>query len=115
MAAKAKALDIKNSLLTRARALGNTERGLKEVCSDLLNQHGITGADLSRLRTGTFLSDSTLKRMATLTDSETGRPYRPNADTCERVLRYFGAELRFDQVVISSRYANKPKAEAADE
>lgn len=110
MAAATK-IDIKNSLLTRARALGNTSKGLKEVCSDLINQHGIDKKGMNQLCEGTFLSRNTIERMAKLTETEHGLPYRPNADTIERVLRYFGAQITFDQVVISNKYQNKPKEE----
>lgn len=104
-------LDIKNSMLTKAKALGNSSRGLKEVCSDLLNQHGISGKDMKRVCDGTFLCPTTIERMAKLTESEGGEPYRPNADTCERILRYFGAEMHFDQVTIAPKYMNKSKLE----
>jgi hypothetical protein len=111
MASAAQTLHIKNHILSRARALGNTKRGFKEVCSDLVNQHGVKGADLRRICDGTFLCPTTIQRIATLEDCETGIPYRPNADTVERILRYFGAEVTFDQVSISNRYQNKPKME----
>ena len=104
-------LDIKNQLLTRARALGNSNRGIKEVCSDLINQMGTDHKTHERIAEGTFLATMTIKRMATLKDCDTGEPYRPNADTCERILRYFGAEMHFDQVAISTRYQNKPKTD----
>lgn len=103
-------LDIKNLMLTKQKALGNTTRGLKEVCSDLVNQHGIRGKDLQRLCDGTFLSSTTIDRMAKLTESETGDPYRPATDTVERILRYFGASVSFDQVHIEGKFQNKPKA-----
>jgi len=102
-------LDIKNAMLRKTRALGNSSRGLKEVCSDLLHQHGVKGKDLKRLCAGTFLSETTIERMATLKEAESGLPYRPNADTCERILKYFGAEIHFDQVDISYKHQNKPK------
>lgn len=104
-------LDIKNAILTRAKALGNTEYGFKEVCSDLINQYGNDPHAIRKIANGTFLSESTVKRMATLTEAESGLPYRPNSDTVERVLRYFNAEVSFDQVVIKNKYQNKEKPE----
>jgi len=104
-------LDIKNTLLTKSRALGNSSRGLKEVVSDLLNQHGSDSKSLKKVAAGTFLSVPTLQRLCSLTEAESGEPYRPQADTLERVLKYFGAEIYFDQVEISSRYQPKPKSE----
>lgn len=103
-------LDIKNVMLTRSKALGNSNRGLKEVCSDLTNQHGIKGRQLRQLQDGTFLSRNTLERVASLDDCDSGSPYRPNADTLERILRYFGAEINFNQVVIAGKYQNREKA-----
>lgn len=104
-------LDVKNYLLKNARALGNSRRGLKEVCSDLVNAYGTSANQLRILSAGTFLSVHTLKRVSSLEDSESGAPYRPNADTCERILRYFGTEIHFNQVQISPKFANKPKQE----
>lgn len=105
----ARQLDIKNHILSRARALGNNDKGLREVCSDLVNSFGTDRKSRERIAEGTFLSISTIDRMATLKECDTGEPYRPNADTIERILRFFGAEIRFEQVSIQSRYANKPK------
>lgn len=102
-------LDIRNHILSRARALGNNEKGLKEVCSDLVNSFGVDGKALDQIARGTFLSESTIKRMATLKECDTGEPYRPQVETIERILRFFGAEVRFEQVTIKSAYANKPK------
>jgi hypothetical protein len=104
-------LDIKNSLLIKQKALGNSGRGLKEVCSDLINKHGISKKDGQALRDGTFLSATTIDRLSKLTDTELGEPYRPQAETLERVFRYFGAELYFDQVIIKPKFLNKPKGE----
>lgn len=100
--------DYKKDILNRATVLGNSKYGFKELCSDLLNSY--TG-DMKTLESGTFLCRATIERLKSLTDTETGEPYRPNADTCERVLRFFGAEVNFKQVTISRRYQNKPKVE----
>lgn len=102
-------LDIKNDILSRAKALGNSDTGLKEVCSDLVNSYGVDSKSLQRLATGTFLSTATLKRMSKLTETEDGAPYRPNADTCERIFKFFGAQISFNTVKISPRYQNQPK------
>ena len=100
-------LDIKNALLTRTKALGNSNRGLKEVVSDLLNAYG--KQNIAAVEKGTFLSRHTLYRLMDLTETESGEPYRPQSDTLERVLKYFGAEIHFDQVTISAAYRPKPK------
>ena len=105
--AAATQLDIKNALLTNTKALGNSNRGLKEVVSDLLNQHGRN--HVAEIEKGTFLSRATIYRLMDLTEAESGEPYRPQADTLERVLRYYGAEISFDQVSIDGRYLPKEK------
>lgn len=102
--------NFKTALLNRSRALGNTGRGLKEVCSDLVNEYLTDGGQLSRLAAGTFLSEQTLYRVSKLTEAESGEPYKPNADTLERILRFFGAEVHFKSVTIRGQYFNKPKS-----
>ena len=100
----------KANILSRAKALGNTNYGLKEVCSDLVNKH--CGGDpkaIKEMSSGTFLGVSTLERMAALADAKSGSTYKPQADTCERILRYMGAEITFNQVTISEKYRNKEK------
>lgn len=109
--ATAQQIDIKNRLLTTTTALGNSGRGLKEVCSDLLNDYGRSPKMVKEIAEGTFLCRLTIERMMELTESESGAPYRPNADTCERVLKFFGAQVHFDQVRISKKYANLEKEE----
>lgn len=99
----------KMELLSRMRALGNTHRGFKEVASDLVNQYREQGGDFKSLADGTYLSPNTLDRISKLTETKQGDPYRPNADTCERIFRYFGAEVNFSTVTIKSTYRNKPK------
>lgn len=100
-------LDFKNALLANSRALGNSHRGLKEVVSDLLNQHGRD--HIADIEKGTFLSRHTLYRLMDLTDAESGEPYRPQADTLERVLRYYGAEIHFSEIKIQGRYLPREK------
>ena len=102
-------LDIKNKMLSQARLLGNSERGFKELCSDLVNWHGTTTDDLETLAEGTFLSVSTLRRFSTLKETELGEPYNPSNDSVERILRYFGAEFQGDQVTISKQFQNRAK------
>jgi len=105
-------LQVKNVILSRAKALGNTDKGLKEVCSDLLNAYG---SDLRAVIKGTFLSRATLEHLQNLNDTPTGNPYRPQAETLERVLKFYGAQINFSEVKISPRYRNKPKPEQAKE
>lgn len=102
-------LQIHNEMLSRMRALGNSERGFKELCSDLINQTGTDKKTFERIADGCFLSPETIRRMSKLTESEDGTPYRPNSDTIERILRYFGAEVTLNAVTISKAYRNQPK------
>jgi len=103
-------VDFKNRLLEKTKLLGNNKRGgFKELCSDLINQHGIDKKGMQALMDGTFLSYNTIQRMAKLTETENGEPYRPNADTVERILRYFNAEVSFTEVKIKPVFRNTPK------
>jgi len=98
--------EIKNRLL-RGKALGNSKKGLKEVCSDLLA--AMDKKDIKQLEAMTYLSHSTIKRMLLLTPAESGADYRPQLDTCERILRVAGAQLSIDIVSVKSMYLPKPK------
>lgn len=95
----------KNSILSRAHALGNSSKGLKNVASDLLNREARGNPKaLRRIVDGTFLCRSTLQRVM-----ECEENYRPQAETLERIFRYFNAEIVFNEVQIKSRYQNKEK------
>lgn len=111
MSNKDKGTQAKNMLLSKASALGNSHYGLKEVCSDLLNDFGRDKGKMRVLQDGTFLSSHTLDRMMTLSEAESGEPYRPNAETCERILRFFNSKIVFETVKITPKYSNKPKRE----
>jgi hypothetical protein len=102
-------------ILSKSKVLGNSHRGLKELCSDVLNDAISSEKDWKIISKGTFLSVSTLKRMALLTETEHGDPYRPQADTCERILRYFNTELVGQTTRIKSQYRNQPKHSDEDE
>lgn len=108
-AASVTTLQVKQEILSRSQVLGNTKYGFKEVCSDLINNYKERGGETKALVNGTFLGANTLDRMSKLTEAESGQAYRPNADTCERILKFFGAEVHFTQVRIKGRFANKPK------
>lgn len=101
--------EVKNELFARATALGNSDYGLKHVCSDLLNKHGRDKKAMAELLDGTFLGRNTLLRMMSLDDAESGAQYSPNADTCERILRFFNCALSFNSVKITPAFQNKEK------
>ena len=100
---------IKSAIFDRVRsvALGNTNRGLKEVASDLLNDQGRD--QLQNICLGTFLSRSTVERVMELTDTEHGDPYRPQSETLERIFRYCNAEVVLHEVKIKPKFRNAPK------
>lgn len=101
---------VKSIILERATCLGNSNRGTKELCSDLVADYLTSGGKMQTLCDGTFLSSITIERMRLLTETESGLEYRPNVDTCERILRFFNAEMHFKQLkAIKPQYANKPK------
>ena len=102
MASRNTATAIKAGLLERTQALGNSNRGLKEVCSDLCNQFDRRHA--GKIAEGCFLSKGTVVRVM-----ECEPHYRPQADTLERILRYFNAQIQFSEVVIKPRYRNHEK------
>ena len=107
--AKVSQIQAKQELFSRSNALGNSHYGLREMCSDLLNNYGKGEGHTKALVEGTFLSASTLDRLRTLEETENGDPYRPQADTCERVLKYFGVELQASTTRIKAQYMPKAK------
>lgn len=110
MAAAANIVDIKSNLLSRSQCLGNTDIGLKEVCSQLVDNELKRGKKIQQLADQTYLSTTTIDRMWKLRETESGAPYKPNVDTCERILRAFGAAMYFEQVKIKTKFQNKPKS-----
>ncbi len=102
-------IDIRNRLLNGATALGNSNVGFEQVCSDLINDALKRGVKLRAIMEGTHLSGHTIERMAKLEETPTGRPYDPGVDTVKRVLKFFGAEAHFTETVISGKYQNQPK------
>ena len=93
---------IKAGLLEKTQALGNSKRGLKEVASDLCNQFDRKHA--SKIAEGCFLSKGTVIRVMDCEEN-----YKPQADTLERILRYFNAQIHFTEVVIKPRFRNHEK------
>lgn len=108
MAKEAKVVDLHeaaiSSLIEKTRALGNSKRGLKEVASDLINREGRN--HIKQMAEGMFLSRHTVARVA-----DCDPHYKPQADTIERVLKYFSVEIRFNEVALKPRFHNKPKDE----
>ena len=97
------------SRLIGASALGNSPRGLKELCSDLIN--GMDKGDIKKLEMETFLSKPTLLRMMRLDPAKSGADYRPMLDTCERILRVAGVELNLNVVSVKRKFLPKKKGD----
>lgn len=111
MSAAAQVLQIKNYVLREAKALGNSDREEKHVCSDLLNHYVQTDKDLAAVCEGTYLCAQTIYRMMDLKESALGNPYNPSSDTCARILRFFNKEVNYKTgAAIKPKYQNKPKA-----
>ena len=101
---------IKSIVIERARFLGNTKKGSKEICSDLVNDYLSTKrGNLDQISKGTFLSVQTLERIRTLKETKSGADYRPASDTCDRIMRFFNIEGSLNVVNIKPSYQNKPK------
>ena len=106
-------MSIRDEILNRVRtkAGGNSDRGLKEVACDLVNNLGMKDSEIADL---TFLSASTIARVRSNEPSESGAPYAPQAFTLERIFRGCGAEISLTPVKISKKFMNKPKDEVAE-
>lgn len=102
-------LDIKNHLIEKARLLGNTDQGLLDMCHKLIVQYGTDSKSIQAIADYTHLANSCIRRFVSLTETEQGRAFSPEADTCERILKFFGVELSCTQTRIAARYAPKIK------
>lgn len=100
---------IKRAIFDRVNtvALGNSDRGLKEVASDLLNDQGRD--QIKNICQGTFLSRTTVERVMELKETGNGDPYRPQSETLERIFRYCNAEIILQEVKIKPKFRNIPK------
>ena len=94
--------EIRQRVFTSVRpyAIGNSNRKMKDVAIDLINNSGMKW---SYIASGCFLSEQTIKNLAT----EVTR--NPQSETIERVFRFFGVALSMDTIIISQKYMNKEK------
>lgn len=95
---------VEDAILEQATALGNSENNFAKVAADLLNEEGRHRAGI--MAEGCFLSVGTIRRLMDEGGDET---YHPQAETVERVFRYFGAEVHFRRVHITPKWQNKAK------
>ena len=95
---------VQDTILEHSTALGNTKTNFAKVAADLLNQEGRKRAGI--MAEGCFLSKATITR---LMDDGGDDTYHPQAETVERVFRYFGAEVHFRKISIKPKWQNKAK------
>lgn len=88
----------------RLKCGGNTGVPRKELASDWCNSVGRAG--MKDMVAGMFLTRKTIERVM-----ECDENYRPQDDTIDRVLNYFGLQGEYKQVKMQSKYRNKPKKE----
>lgn len=81
-------------------AIGNSKRKIQDIAVDLINASEMPWGEIA---TGTFLSIGTIKNLAT------GKTTRPQAETVERIFRFFNFQIDLSSVAIKAGFANKPK------
>lgn len=81
-------------------ALGNSTRSMRDVAVDLINE---SKQDWSDIAEGTYLSKSTIKKLAT------DQTRFPRIDTLERIFTYFSCSVTFNEANITPKYDNRPK------
>ncbi len=86
-----------------ASVLGNSERGLKELCSDLIAARGGKKA-CSTIADEAYLSSVTVARVL-----ECDAKYKPQADTLERIMRVCNVRLSTGYIASKGKYSPKPK------
>lgn len=82
------------------KTLGNSHRSLRDLAADLINASKQSYAAVAK---GSFLHEKTVENLAT------GHTKRPQSETVERILRYFGVQMNGELVRITKRYHNQPK------
>jgi len=85
-----------------SNALGNSERGLKELASDLIAQHGAKGSRI--VSEAAYLNVATVERVLKCEPH-----YQPRLDTVERILRACDVRLESGYVATKGKYMPKPK------
>lgn len=93
------------------KLLGNNDRDylFPEFFSDCINRFGTDQKRMEMLIDGTGLSETTLRRMSTLKESETGEKYNPCNDTLIRLFRFFQVEIDMTVVKLKPKFGNLPK------
>ncbi len=84
------------------KALGNSDRGLKELASDLIAQHGDRAA--RKIADSAYLNVATVERVLKCEPH-----YQPRLDTIERILRACDVRLESGYVATKGKYMPQPK------
>lgn len=87
----------------QAQALGNSDRGMKELASDLIGEMGGKKA-CKLISEQAYLTPSTVARVF-----DCDEKYNPQLQTIERILRVCGCRIHADYVSIKGAYMPKPK------
>ena len=105
----------KQALLNNIKNLscgGNSDRELKHLAQDLLQQGG--GDKYYELIADTaFLGVGTVRRVANM--DKNGLTYNPRADTLERILKACGCRLVAEHISIKAGYMPKAKVSVISE
>lgn len=81
---------------------GNSERKMKNVAIDLINESNL---DHSVIAAGCYLCTQTITNLA----DETTR--NPQSETIERIFKFFEMSVNLKGVAIKNKYLNQPKVE----
>lgn len=81
-------------------AVGNSKRKLRDVAIDLINASELDWGDIAK---GSFLSRGTIAKLAQ------DQTRWPQAETIERIIRFFNYQVVLSSVDIKGVYSNKPK------
>ncbi len=82
------------------KALGNSDRSLRDVTVDLVNASGMQWEDIAE---GTFLCKSTISNLARdITQN-------PQLQTVERIMKFFDCRVDISGEVVRGKYLLQPK------
>ena len=84
------------------KVLGNSDRGLKELASDLIAQHGEKAS--KKIAEAAYLNVATVERVLKCEPH-----YQPRLDTIERILRACNVRLESGYIATQGKYMPKPK------
>lgn len=82
------------------KALGNSNRKLKDVAVDLINA---SKQPYKEVAAGSYLCRATVKNLVK------GKTLNPQSETLERIFRYFEYNVSLDRVALKAKYRNQPK------